>query len=360
MYGIQVDADDSPKYLTEAITTSLLSQSSTVTIPNSVAYLLKDLRAYLRDDCQPSIYCSDRRLVKITKLLRIIAITQHRHIVTPIDLLLLEHVLWNLPDDRLIIREYLWTGIASFPSKSLPSFTFYIQNIVREVQNINYEGWNDESGRRKLQLQLGQIVNDIDVIMQAMISECKELKYIISEFASLDPSHASTNTHSNTHTTPTHTSNNIHTKARTHTHMWLPEADLVSLRQQILPKFNEMLSIITSYLTDLTFLKSALNKAKLTGNSIVTVSEGESIREYIESVILHLSSMNKGESSQATYNDDNDSNNSNMFTAVELAYSKKEAQRKLSSDDFKQWKMAVKRGAGKKKGAATDDDNYDD
>ena len=207
-------------------------------------------------------------------------------------------------------------------------------------------------------------MNDIDVIMQAMISEYIELQYIISEFAPPDPSPAS-NTRSNTHTTATRTSKNIHTKEHTHTHMWLSEADLVSLRQQILPKFNDMLSVISSYLTDLTFLKSAfnniLNKAKLTGNSSATMSEGERIRGYIESVILHLSSMSKGGSSQATYNDENDNNNSNnnMFTAVELAYSKKEAQRKLSSDDFKQWKSAVKRGAGKKKGTATDDD-YDD
>ena len=91
--------------------------------------LLRELRAWLRDECEPPVYISDRRLVKAAELLRVAAATGAAigderaadgggaraappvagggAVVNLVDCLLLQFVFWHEPDDIERVREWL-------------------------------------------------------------------------------------------------------------------------------------------------------------------------------------------------------------------------------------------------------------
>jgi AAA lid domain len=61
----------------------------------------------MRDEMDPPVYCSDRRLVKAAGMLRIVAATHGKATVSLQDCLLLQHVLWYHPDDQKALRDWL-------------------------------------------------------------------------------------------------------------------------------------------------------------------------------------------------------------------------------------------------------------
>ena len=70
-----------------------------VTIPESILGNLVELREYLAERCEPPVYVSDRRMLKAANLLKVSAYTCGRTEVNSFDTLLLEHVLWTVPED---------------------------------------------------------------------------------------------------------------------------------------------------------------------------------------------------------------------------------------------------------------------
>ena len=80
---------------------------STVHVPAEILNIVADLRTYLQDACEPPVYVSDRRLVKSVALLQVAAFTSGRSYVTPKDCMLLQHVLWNRPEEAEKIYEWL-------------------------------------------------------------------------------------------------------------------------------------------------------------------------------------------------------------------------------------------------------------
>ena len=79
----------------------------TVEVSAEILNIVADLRTYLQDSCEPPIYVSDRRLVKSVALLQVAAFTSGRSYVTPKDCMLLQHVLWNRPEEAEKIYEWL-------------------------------------------------------------------------------------------------------------------------------------------------------------------------------------------------------------------------------------------------------------
>eukprot|EP00798_Chlamydomonas_sp_ICE-L_P025190 gene25190-10826_t len=73
-----------------------------VKVPPSVIQLVTDLRTYLQEKCEPSVYVSDRRLVKSVQMLQIAAYCNGRSSVTEYDALLLQHVLWQRPEQSMM------------------------------------------------------------------------------------------------------------------------------------------------------------------------------------------------------------------------------------------------------------------
>jgi MoxR-like ATPase len=80
-----------------------------VTIPDHIATLIRNLRAFMNDELDVEV--SDRRLVQSARLIRLSAATHGRKYVDPIDCLLLQDIVWQLPEERPIIRQWLWDNL---------------------------------------------------------------------------------------------------------------------------------------------------------------------------------------------------------------------------------------------------------
>ena len=88
---------------------ALSAAANGVTVPDHIASLIRNLRAFMNDDLDVEV--SDRRLVQSARLLRLSAATHGRKNVDPIDCLLLQDIVWRLPEERSIIRQWLWDNL---------------------------------------------------------------------------------------------------------------------------------------------------------------------------------------------------------------------------------------------------------
>jgi MoxR-like ATPase len=84
-----------------------------VDVPDSVIELLTGLRNYLQDKCEPPVYVSDRRFMKSINMLQVAAFADGRSQVSEYDLLLLEFVFGQRPDDAAKVKAHLLEAIAS-------------------------------------------------------------------------------------------------------------------------------------------------------------------------------------------------------------------------------------------------------
>ena len=88
---------------------ALSGAANTVTIPDHIACLIRNMRTFMNDELDVEV--SDRRLVQSARLLRLSAATHGRKYVEPIDCLLLQDIVWRLPEERSVIRQWLWDNL---------------------------------------------------------------------------------------------------------------------------------------------------------------------------------------------------------------------------------------------------------
>jgi len=98
---------DAPLLTVEDFETTRQRAEEEVHVPVEVLNIVADLRQYLQDKCEPPVYVSDRRLVKSVALLQVAAFSSGRTYVTPKDCMLLQHVLWQKPEESEKIYEWL-------------------------------------------------------------------------------------------------------------------------------------------------------------------------------------------------------------------------------------------------------------
>mmetsp|Transcript_21554 Transcript_21554/g.59746 ORF Transcript_21554/g.59746 Transcript_21554/m.59746 type:complete len:571 (+) Transcript_21554:16-1728(+) len=128
-----------------------------VRVPATVIQLITDLRTYLQEKVEPPVYISDRRLVKAIQLLQVAAYCNGRDTVTEYDALLLQHVLWQRPeqadkiadwvvsqlsvDDGLKQVQYLLSGLFSRACRSLgnPDKVNELQEEVNSLRGVLVE-----------------------------------------------------------------------------------------------------------------------------------------------------------------------------------------------------------------------------
>jgi len=124
---------------------------SRVYVTPAVIQMVTDLRTYLQEKMEPPVYVSDRRLVKSVQLLQVAAYCNGRDTVTEYDALLLQHVLWQRPeqsdriadwviaqlsvDDGLKQVQYLLSGLFSRACRSLGDQT-KVQALQAEVDEL--------------------------------------------------------------------------------------------------------------------------------------------------------------------------------------------------------------------------------
>jgi hypothetical protein len=91
------------------IINSLSVTADNVVMDEEACELMRDMRTFLREKLNVEI--SDRRLVKTTRLLKIVAASDGRQKVDMIDFLITQHCFWNRPEQRVAIREWLWENL---------------------------------------------------------------------------------------------------------------------------------------------------------------------------------------------------------------------------------------------------------
>ena len=81
----------------------------------------------MRDEAEPAIYFSDRRLLKTIQILTVSAASNDRNTISVFDLLLLKHILWHSPDDQEVINQWIWENL--IPRTDLKGFQFLVHSI---------------------------------------------------------------------------------------------------------------------------------------------------------------------------------------------------------------------------------------
>jgi len=84
-----------------------------VIIPENLISVIKDIRYKLKEEFKDNLdeKFSDRRLVKIQKLLKVSAYLNDRDKVNFSDILILNHCLWNNPDNREVVKNIISKSI---------------------------------------------------------------------------------------------------------------------------------------------------------------------------------------------------------------------------------------------------------
>ncbi|KAK9820069.1 hypothetical protein WJX72_005748 [[Myrmecia] bisecta] len=100
---------------------------STVKVPASIVDLLISLRTFLQEKCEPPVYVSDRRLKKAVQLMQVAAYTSGRQSVGKYDCLLMQHVLWQRPEESQRIGDWLLEQLAS--PQGLESIEYVFQGV---------------------------------------------------------------------------------------------------------------------------------------------------------------------------------------------------------------------------------------
>ncbi|CAL8460551.1 g80 [Coccomyxa elongata] len=108
----------------EEIQTTRQEATQKVAVPEEIVNLLSDVRSFLQDKCEPPVYVSDRRLVKTLALLQVAAYTSGRLAVNKFDCLLLQHILWQRPDEAQRINDFLLERLAADSSTQQTDYLF--------------------------------------------------------------------------------------------------------------------------------------------------------------------------------------------------------------------------------------------
>lgn len=143
--------DEQPMLTTEDFETTRALAEQHVEVSGEILNIVADLRQYLQEKCEPPVYVSDRRLVKSVALLQVAAYSSGRTYVTPKDCMLLQHVLWQRPEESEKIYEwllkaltqdegmqqmqYLLSGMFGRACKSLNN-PEQVANVTREVGQL--------------------------------------------------------------------------------------------------------------------------------------------------------------------------------------------------------------------------------
>ena len=255
-----------------------------VEIGLNISLLIRDLRSFLRDEI--GIYVSDRRLVKAARLLKVAAASNGRDRVDYIDCLLLQHVLWQLPEQRDVIREWLWDNMT--PSGGVvEQTTFIFQGLASESLELMKKTMGDVTGAS------GARAADLDAVnsVRAELEKIQEL--LIQNSHELER----------------------HIQLLDADHLWISQDEAQASKQHLVPLAEEESSAVNQTLLDTVLLKLAL-----TSDDIAN--------ELRSSVVESL--------------DNQDNSNDTTFTNEELELSLKEAKKEFKGDMLRQWKATRK------------------
>ena len=157
-----LDSLQEPDKLTPAEIKHIQQQSQKIVLPDEVIQLLSVMRDYLKDNNQ---YISDRRWRKVVKLLKVSAYTNGQKQVSIWDCWLLQHCLWNFPEQRagLVSCYEMHLGIGSgFYPERLEKLIATWKQSLKEDQNSEVQSVNKLGHRLYFDIN-DRLTTDIDV-----------------------------------------------------------------------------------------------------------------------------------------------------------------------------------------------------
>ena len=138
-----------------------------VEVSGEILNIVADLRTYLQDACEPPVYVSDRRLVKSVALLQVAAFTSGRKYVTPKDCMLLQHVLWNRPEEADKIYEWLLKALTQ--DEGMQQLQYLLSGMFgRACKSLNNPEQASAVARDVQQLRLTLEEKLVDIIFKQM------------------------------------------------------------------------------------------------------------------------------------------------------------------------------------------------
>ncbi len=270
------------------VITNLSHAADAVHIGLDICELLRDLRTFMRESHNVEI--SDRRLVKAVRLLKISAASHGRNTVDRIDCLLLQHCMWQVPEQRSVVRDWLWDNIT--PGGQIRQFRTLLDTMRQEICTIVRKTSGDVSG------EFGARSSDIEAIQYLQ----KETQVITS---TLQKHQFDLSRH-------------IELLRSSDEFLWLDPDELKSLRQLLLPRADQALLESNKALTDSRCLELC-----------VEVSDNSPPNELRLSLIQGLW--------------DEDYMPEITFTDEEMSMGMKEAKKKYDLETFRKWKRNRKK-----------------
>jgi len=124
-------------------------------VPQDIVDLLGDMRTFLQEKCEPPIYVSDRRLVKTVSMLRVMAFTCGRTEVNEYDCLMLQHTMWQRPEEADIIRDWVLDRIAV--DKGTNQVSYLLNGVFRRACQAQRDSEKDIEACKVLQRETIQL-----------------------------------------------------------------------------------------------------------------------------------------------------------------------------------------------------------
>ena len=269
----------------EEVVAEIATSLDGVSMNNNICILMRDMRSFLRDDL--GIYVSDRRLVKAARLLKVSAASQGRDSVDFVDCLLLQHVMWQIPEQRDAIREWLWDNLT--PGNDLVEQTrFILQGLQNEALELVKKTMGDVTG------QAGAIPKDLNAIksIQKEVSEIEKLLQVHSDELER------------------------HTKLLEDLphHLWISNEDAYAAQQHLSTLASNASVTVNQALEDTLSLKHAITS--------------DSIDNDIRASVIEM--LTGDESDEVS------------FSEEEMQMSLKEAKKQFKGERLRQWKAARK------------------
>ena len=271
--------------------------SASVEMGPDIAAILRDLRIFMRDELDVNV--SDRRLVKAAQLLKVSAACNGRKRVDALDALLLQHMTWRMPEQRALIREWLWDNLSTGGNNiesSIAQCCLLLDKLKQEAGLLIRKTAGDVSGKsgaRELDVaaisNVRKEVKNLGRILTDQMEKIARHQYLLQEAKE---------------------------------HLWLEESLVRSAQQLWVPKIESTLSKV----------QEALNNA----HALDLVLTSNDDQEGFPSDDIRLSVLEQlweeEQSSEEVY-----------FTDEELLMGMKEAKSKYDGDTFRGWKRARKK-----------------
>jgi len=137
-----------------------------VHISKEVVLLINDLRSFVQTKLKSEVYISDRRLLNVVKILKIIAYTNGRKEISPFDCVLLQHCLWFNPEQQESILEFLMDKFSA--DKEILNFEVIIQRIFVRSCLVLTGAAKDDSLHHDMKILQNELISRLEQLISSI------------------------------------------------------------------------------------------------------------------------------------------------------------------------------------------------